>query len=431
MKCEKCNHENSEYDIICENCGSPLNIEKNIELKLKYNNKQRAIDIDEIEIEDTEAVFEDTKKKVSKVLIVVFFFLIILFIIFGFNIYKDYNSSDVLNKYETFIENNSIGIIYIGNDEKANKYLEDCSLEYEYNYLYINQNDITNFKKNKIRERLKLDKINNTVVILNKKKMIDFYHNFNNDKIEDITAFLQEKKILPNKIGVAQEVIMEFENSLKSEDPIILYYSTVDTEGIRNNEKIIKMFCDNYSINYSFIDGNYLTEKQQLRLFQKIDYNNIQDEIIIIIDDSKVLDTIDESKDNNKEYFALFSSYGIIDSTSANSIKLINLEQTKALISNSQKNVILFTSDNCINCDEVKPIIGKISLQNEFKIYQYNISKNDINTPKYLNKLGLKEEYISTPLVIISENGKIVDYITGVSDKKMYEDTFKEWGIIR
>ena len=134
MKCEKCNHENSEYDIICENCGSPLNIEKNIELKLKYNNKQRAIDIDEIEIEDTEAVFEDTKKKVSKVLIVVFFFLIILFIIFGFNIYKDYNSSDVLNKYETFIENNSIGIIYIGNDEKANKYLEDCSLEYEYNY---------------------------------------------------------------------------------------------------------------------------------------------------------------------------------------------------------------------------------------------------------------------------------------------------------
>ena len=61
-------------------------------------------------------------------------------------------------QYETFIENNSIGIIYIGNDEKANKYLEDCSLEYEYNYLYINQNDITNFKKNKIRERLKLDK---------------------------------------------------------------------------------------------------------------------------------------------------------------------------------------------------------------------------------------------------------------------------------
>lgn len=431
MKCEKCNHENSEYDIICEKCGSPLNIEKNIELQRKYNKKPKAIDIDDIEIEDTKAVFEDTKKKVSKVLIVVFFFLIILFIIFGFNIYKDYKSSDVLNKYETFIENNSIGIIYIGNDDKANKYLEDCSSKYEYNYLYIDQNDITNFKKNKIREKLKLDKINNTVVILNKNKMVDFYHNFNNDKIDDITAFLQEKKMLPNKIGVAQKVIMNFENSLKSEDPIIIYYSTVDTDNIKKNENRIKMFCDNYSINYTFIDGNYLTEKQQLRLFQKIDYNNIQDEIIIIIDDSKVLDTVNEAKQNNKDYFALLSSYGIIDSTSANSIKNVNFEQVKSLINNNQKNVILFTSYNCVNCEEVKPIIGRMGLQNEFKIYQYNISKNDLNTPKFLKKIGIKEEYISTPLVIISQNGKIVDYITGLSDKKIYEDTFKEWGIIR
>ena len=72
-----------------------------------------------------------------------------------------------------------------------------------------------------------------------------------------------------------------------------------------------------------------------------------------------------------------------------------------------------------------------MGLQNEFKIYQYNISKNDLNTPKFLKKIGIKEEYISTPLVIISQNGKIVDYITGLSDKKIYEDTFKEWGIIR
>ena len=33
MRCEKCGYENGEYDIICEKCGFPLSIEKNMELK--------------------------------------------------------------------------------------------------------------------------------------------------------------------------------------------------------------------------------------------------------------------------------------------------------------------------------------------------------------------------------------------------------------
>ena len=39
MQCEKCGYINKQYDIICQKCGSPLNIEKNIELQKKYNHK--------------------------------------------------------------------------------------------------------------------------------------------------------------------------------------------------------------------------------------------------------------------------------------------------------------------------------------------------------------------------------------------------------
>ena len=61
MKCEKCGFLNSEYDIICEKCGSPLNIEKNIELQKKYNHKQAAIDIEEVTMKKQGLIIQNRK----------------------------------------------------------------------------------------------------------------------------------------------------------------------------------------------------------------------------------------------------------------------------------------------------------------------------------------------------------------------------------
>ena len=73
MQCEKCGYINKQYDIICQKCGSPLNIEKNIELQKKYNHKPKAIDIEEIVPDNSEAVFDSTQKKIRNVLIVLLF----------------------------------------------------------------------------------------------------------------------------------------------------------------------------------------------------------------------------------------------------------------------------------------------------------------------------------------------------------------------
>ena len=72
VNCEKCGYQNSKYDIICNNCGSPLNIEDNIDLKKLYNNKQRAIDIDELEIDHSQVRFNTTKKRVKITIIFIF-----------------------------------------------------------------------------------------------------------------------------------------------------------------------------------------------------------------------------------------------------------------------------------------------------------------------------------------------------------------------
>jgi len=170
MKCEKCNHENSEYNIICEKCGSPLSIEKNVELKKMYNDKPKAIDIVKIVPDNSEMIFKDTKQKVKYFLtfllgssFAIIIWLLVIFI-------KNYKSEDILIKYDNFINNSTVSVVYLGIDEKVNEKVNNYSFQYGFDYMYINLNKISVIKRKKIKDKLKLKKIDSTLVIIKDKK---------------------------------------------------------------------------------------------------------------------------------------------------------------------------------------------------------------------------------------------------------------------
>ena len=50
---------------------------------------------------------------------------------------------------------------------------------------------------------------------------------------------------------------------------------------------------------------------------------------------------------------------------------------------------------------------------------------------EYLTSLGYKEVKLSTPLIMITENSQLLDYIIGFSEKSLYEEKFSELGVIR
>ena len=165
MKCEKCNHVNSEYDIICEKCGSPLNIENNIELQKKYNDKPHAIDIVKIVPDNSEKIFNDTKQRVKyffTFLLGASFAILLIFLIFHI---RNYKSGDILVKYDKFINNSQVAVVYFGIDEDVNKKIDDYSLKYGFDYMYINTNKISVIKRKKLKNKLKLKKLDSTLMV--------------------------------------------------------------------------------------------------------------------------------------------------------------------------------------------------------------------------------------------------------------------------
>ena len=430
MRCEKCGYVNSEYDIICEKCGSPLKIEDNIELQKKYNHKQRAIDIDEIDIpENQEAIFDDTKKKISNILVVLLLIGSALLLAILFGIIKDFRSRDIINQYNKFMTESDLGVLYLGSDSELNNFITDYSSVYNFPYLFVDTENITAFKRNRIKKELKLSKIKSTVVIISKGKKIAEMDDCSLTEKEELISFLQKNKVLPNDIGDPNEVIKKFETAITSKEPTIIYYVHKKTDNYDKKNKKISSFCENYSIDYKYIEGYYLTDNQNLSLLKKLNYNELQEELLIVVDEEKIVQVIEDVNPDSENYFKIMSSYGIIDESSSKSLKNINFNELKNIILMPTKNVIVFGRDDCPYCERLNPIIGKVGIQNNITIYYYKLD-NSNTVDDYLLSIGYKGGKLTPPVIIVTENNHVLDYMIGLTDKELINQKFKELGVI-
>lgn len=428
MKCEKCGYENSPFNIICEKCGSPLRIEDNIELKKNYNSKPRAIDIEAITPDHSEKIFDNTKQKVRYVVVFLLGSIFATVVLFIISLIQNSKANDIMTLYEDFMKSDGIGLLYIGEDDKVDTKVTEYAKNYDFEYLYVATNKVTTKKKNKIKNNLKLEKLDSTLVIIDNGEILDYMHKSN---LENIEKFLEDNKIIPEYSNDTREYISKFEYAIKSIEPMILYVANNKNDSNELHNKLLEEFCDEYSINYTYVEGFYLTEEQKLKLLNKVNYSEIHDELLIIIDEGIVKEVTEFVPNEKKDYFEFISNYGIIDVSSAKNLSKINEKKLKEIITSKDKNIILFTADDCSYCEKTKPILGKIGITNNLEVYLYNINSDNQNSLTQLLSEFDYNEVISTPSVLITENSKIIDTVVGYSDKKIYEDKLKELGVIR
>ena len=333
-------------------------------------------------------------------------------------------------KYEEFIKTSQLGVVYIGTDSNIDNQVKEYVDEYEISYIYISTSKLSKVKKNKIKKELDLNKINSTIIIIQNGKVVDYMSDI--DDKDSINRFLKQDGIIPKEEGDAQKVISNFDSSISSENSTLIYIANNKNEMNEKHNQEIKKFCEKYSINYTFVEGYYLTDNQKIRLLKKINYNEIHDELIILVDEGEVKEVTEFVYKSDKEYFELFSRYGIIDITSSDSLEKIDLKKFEQIVASKDKQIIMIGSNDCIYCDKLKPVIGKIGIQNNLKIYYIEVNE-DIQKyiEQHLVNIGYVEEKLSTPLVIVTENGQLIDYVIGLSDKAYYVDKLKELGVIR
>ncbi len=430
MQCDKCGHTNSIYSVVCEQCGAPLNIENNTFLQEKYHDKGTHIDIEEIEKTDQEPDFNETKKKVSKAVIVFAILIIASFLFFLMDYFTNRNSQEVWNQYKDYMKNSSLALLYLGNDKDLDDICKEFSSAYEFDYLNIDAKKITRGKKKKIREELNIYNVTSTMVVIQSGVPTATLSNVKEE--EALIEFLKEQELIPEQLEDVNPILENYRNAFASEKKTILYLPTSSHEKIEENSETLYSIALEYSYDYYEVKGYLLSRKQLLRMMSQLGYSEIQDDLIVSLVDGKVDKVIVDTEKNSDSYFQLLSSYGIIDSTSTEFLLPISYEEWDSMVSNgTNKSVVLIGSENCSSCDSMKVILGLLSNRYQLDIYYLDATNTKDQVSEKIRQMGIETGLSTTPFLMISEKGSILDTIIGVSTRELYIEKLTELGVIR
>lgn len=426
MKCEKCGHKNNSYSIVCENCGTPLKIEENKFLQEKYHDKGKHIDIEEIDIQDS-FEFNRTRKKVFRGILFISIFLFAFLLYFLTSYLLDKGSKEVLDTYSTYMKNSSLALFYFGNDDEIDSICHDYASDYGFDYLNIQINKISKKSRRKIQEELNIYNVTSAFVVVKLGVPIVSMTHIEKDNVLD---FLQKNELVPIQLGDSKKQLDEFKKAMSSDNTALLYFPTDYHETVENSSKSLKAIAEQYNLEYYEVRGYLLSKRQLLKLMTQLGYSEIQGDLILSIKNGKVEKTVEDVEKNS--YFQLLSSYGIIDTSSANYLIPISYEQFLELTNKEkEKQVILIGSDDCVACERVRTILGQIAEQNHIIIYYLRTTNKWDDISKKMKELGIEEGLTSTPFMLIVEKNKGIDYIVGQATKELYVEKLTEMGLIR
>ena len=357
-------------------------------------------------------------------LAIIFISLIIIF----FSLLIATKDNNLIKEIKDFVKVDT-RVLYITNEDNYSDYPIDLFKKYEINYLYINSNKLSKIEKNKIQKIINSGYLSSIIVIFNNGEIQDAIIEYEKD--EKLNKFLQNNELIPTVIGDNSKIIDNVNEILETEYSIIyLPYDNIDE--IEKQDEILKDISEDYEINYKRVNAYLLSKNQQNKLNSILQISTVEDQIVILVKNKKIIGSI-RGINNKKDYLNQLKEFNFIEEVSY-LITHINLEEFNNLLNNSQKNVVLIGKDDCKFCDEVIGTLNNISINYDIKINYINIGEMNsdlsIELQNKLNELNYNDGF-TTPITLIIENNKLLDYVIGASDEQYFIDIFTENGIIK
>lgn len=320
-------------------------------------------------------------------------------------------------------------VLYIANNDNYNKYPETILKKYEINYKYINSSKLSKFEKTKLGNIINNKDLSNIVVVFESGKVKDAIIDYKTK--EKLNQFLIKNEVIPSIIDNISGMMNKISNSLES-DSLILYLPYTYSDNIDYQNNLLESISKEYNVDYKKINAYLLSKTQQQKINSILEISEVEDQIVIFIKNQKVLGSL-RGYNRKSEYINKLFEYDYVDAV-YNSLSEINYSEFINELENEDKNIILIIKNDCKYCKEVMDILNHISSTENINIGFINIEDLDselaLNIEEKLKKLGYDDGF-TTPLTIIAEKGKLLDYSIGSSDYDFFKELFTENGIIK
>lgn len=371
-------------------------------------------------------MFKRLSEKSKKIIYIILFSLLVLMFIFLLFFTKD---SEIIDEVNDFIKVDT-KLLYISSQTRESNYHYEILKKYNIEYLDVNSSKLTIFDKKKLQKIVNSKYLNDILVVFENGKVKDALIEYKSE--ESLNSFLQDNEIIPEVISDNVDEIMKSINLILDESYSLVYIPYRNTDLIEEQNKILKEISSKYSIEYKKIDAYLLSKHQQEKINQLLGLSTVEDQIIVLIKDNKMIGNIRGIHGKNTYIDALYD-LKFIDEIE-NKINEIDYDTFKKKLKNTGKSIILIGMDNSKDTDSILNILNSISYNYNVDIDYINVNSIDSSIYNYvkekLQNLGYKDGF-SLPLVVIVESNNILDYVIGNTKEEYFIDIFIENGVIK
>ena len=366
---------------------------------------------------------KNTFSIIKKILITILFTILCSIIILLFS--KD---NDLIRDVKGFIEKDT-KVLYITSKDKYSEYPIKLFDKYDIKYLYVDSTKLSSIEKTKIEKIVNSKYTSNILVIFNNGEIVDAIIDYESEN--DLDKFLQKHSIIPQVIGDIDGIIESVSELLETE-LTMLYIPYKYVDGIETQSEVLKEISTRYKIEYKLVNAYLLSSVQQEKLNSILHISSVEDQIIILVKDKKIVGSI---RGINKANYYLdeLQRYNFIEKVD-NYINKVDYDKFNELINSNNKNIILIGKDECRYCDNVVDTLNSITVNYNIPISYINVGKLDSelsnNVEKKLIELGYSDGF-TTPIIIMTESNRLIDYVIGPSNEEYFVDIFTENGIIK
>ncbi len=364
--------------------------------------------------------FEIVKKVIVAVLICMLFLIVYVAI---------YNSSSMktISDVKEYVKTGT-KVLYITNKKNYKKEVKELLDKYEIEYKYVDTTDIDKIDKTRLEKLINSKYITNIIVVFVDGKVKDALIDYEN--YESLTTFLKHYSIIPEVLDDISGIFDNVENSLDT-DFTVLYLPYKYSEEIDNQEKILKIICSKYNISFRRENIYLLSSTQQEKINKLLQISEVDDQIVIFIKNKKIIGSVRGQK-MRYQYIEQMNEFEFIDNIDI--VNEIGTDSFEKLVHSENKNIIVIGKNNCDSCTKVLDVMSNVLVNTDYTINYLNVETQDsdlyVKVKDKLKELEY-EEGVSFPMVLITENNKLLDYSIDLPTEQYLIDMFTENGIIK
>lgn len=371
-------------------------------------------------------MIKKTNDKTKKIIFGIFFSILVIVFI---SLLIFTSSSKTIKEIKQFVKTDD-KVLYISDGTKNSDEIIKLMNKYDVYYLEIDSSKLNLFERKKIEKLTNTKYLNDVAVIFKNGKVKDALIEYEFE--EQVVKFFQKNKLIPKIIvDDVKNIMKEVKNILNSEYSMV-YIPYENYDLIEEQDKIFKEIASEYSIDYKKIDAYLLGYNQKETINQILKLSFVDDQILIIIKDNKMIGNIRGMHSKNT-YIETLSDLNFIKEIE-NKINEIDYHTFKEKLTNNDKSIIIIGNNDLKDCETISNVLNDM-------IYSYNISVDYINVgnvdstlykkvQEKIENIGYKEGF-SLPMVIIVESNTILSHVIGSTNEEYFLDIFIENGVIK